>query len=67
VDKSIGKGKPAVGADPVAPGQLHGDPPFHALALDQDGLAFKRKREGRPEMLSQFFNQDFQSVAGIEL
>ena len=62
----VRKRKPAVGADPVVPRQLHGNPPFHALALDEDNFLLEGRGQGLAEHPGQLFGQDFQLIAGIK-
>ena len=66
-DETIGKGKSVVGANPVVAGQLHGNPALHAFALHQDDFFLHRRGQRFPEQAGEFFGQDFQAVAGIEL
>ncbi len=51
LDEMVGKGEADVGADPHAPRQLQGEPPFHAVALDQDDLRGHGFGERRAEGL----------------
>ncbi len=62
----IGKGEPAVGADPVVPGQLHGNPSFHALALDEDDLLLHRRGQWGFQTFGELLGQDLQAIARIE-
>jgi hypothetical protein len=42
-DETIGKREAVVGANPLVPGQLHGNPALHALALHQDDFFLHRR------------------------
>ncbi len=64
--KMIRKGKRDIGAHAQAPGQLQGDPPLHAPALDQDNLRLQRARQRVGEDLGQSIGKAFQAVTGIE-
>ncbi len=39
VNEVVGERKLDIGTNPMVPGQLHGNPPLHALALDHDDFA----------------------------
>jgi hypothetical protein len=43
VNKMIGERKLEIGANPMMPGQLHGNPSFHSLALHYDDFALERR------------------------
>ena len=47
IHEAVGKGKAAVGPYTVKPGQFHGNPSFHAPALDNDNL-LRQRRGKRP-------------------
>jgi hypothetical protein len=43
VNEVVGERKLDIGTNPMVPGQLHGNPPLHALALDNDNFALERR------------------------
>jgi hypothetical protein len=58
LDKGVGKGETAVGADAVALGKLETYPALHALALNNDDLLVKGRRQGFPEHPGKLISQD---------
>jgi hypothetical protein len=63
----VGKRKPAVGADPVLPRQLHANPPLHALALDKDNFMLEGRGQRPVQNPGKLLGQNFQAVAGIKI
>ncbi len=66
LNERVGKRKSAVGADGVMPGDLHGDPAFHAFALNDDDFRFERGTEGGGKRVRQSAGKHFQTIAGME-
>jgi hypothetical protein len=49
------------------PRQLHGNPPLHALALDEDNLSLERHSKGLTQNLGKLLSQDLKLVAGEKI
>ncbi|OPY09117.1 MAG: hypothetical protein A4E66_01774 [Syntrophus sp. PtaB.Bin001] len=62
-DHAPGKGELHIGANPMKSGQLHGNPTFHALALDNDDLRSKRRNRRFAQNIGQPLRKDFHAVA----
>ena len=67
VQKRIREREARVGADAVEARELHGDPAFHAPALDHDDLGGQRVRERLAQGLGQAGDQRFRAVAGVDV
>jgi hypothetical protein len=63
LDKGVRKRESAVCTDPMSFGELKGNPPFHALALNKDHLLVQRGCKGSLQNPCQGVRQDLQAVA----
>jgi hypothetical protein len=62
LDKGVRKREAAVCTDPVPLGELKGNPPFHAFALDKNQFLGQRGREGLLQHLCESIRKDLQAV-----
>lgn len=63
IDEPVGIEKTKIGGDAQKTGEFHGNPPGHAVTLDNQALLFQGRGQGVPQAFRKGPGKPFQAVS----